>query len=180
MTPNFADPDRRQTVVQGPNKLQYVIAVVTMATLGVAAATAIVIAKPMTGMSPAETMVAVAAIFGFLAPTTLSLMTYLKAQETHLSVNSRLDAFLSTAKMAAHAQGVTEGRQEGRRAADERTDILAGGAQAETRASRERLESYIGENRAAQAATRERLNAMDEAAAIPQVEAPVIVVPPKT
>jgi hypothetical protein len=65
-------------------------------------------------------------VFSVITPTTVALLAFLKAQETHLSVNSRLDAFMANAKLAAHAQGVTEGRLAGRLAADARTDQLAG------------------------------------------------------
>lgn len=64
-------------------------------------------------------------ILGFLAPTTLSLLAFMKAQETHLSVNSRLDAFMRNAELAARVQGVIEGRSQGRDDANLRTDALA-------------------------------------------------------
>ena len=48
-----------------------------------------------------------------------------QARETHLSVNSRLDAFIKQAAEAAKA----EGEKEGRNAANARTDELARQAQ---------------------------------------------------
>lgn len=62
-----------------------------------------------------------AVIFGFLTPTTLSLMSYLKAQETHLAVNSRLDQLIINASKAAEAVGKEVGRKE----SEARTDDLA-------------------------------------------------------
>lgn len=60
-----------------------------------------------------------AVIFGFLTPTTLSLMSYLKAQETHLAVNSRLDEFIKNAAAAALAAGQEAGRKESEARTDE-------------------------------------------------------------
>jgi hypothetical protein len=51
-----------------------------------------------------------ALIIGFTGPTLASIMAFMKAQETHLSVNSRLDAFIRNAREAAHAEGITEGQ----------------------------------------------------------------------
>src|SRR5678816_4493850 len=56
-----------------------------------------------------------------------SLLAFMKAQETHLSVNSRLDAFMRNAEMVAHVQGMAEGRAQGRTDANARTDELARG-----------------------------------------------------
>ena len=113
--------ERRQTIVPPPNNLPYIVAVVVMVVVGVAAFAAIAIARP------AQDLGALAGqVFSVITPTTVALLAFLKAQETHLSVNSRLDAFMANAKLAAHAQGVTEGRLAGRLAADARTDQLAG------------------------------------------------------
>jgi hypothetical protein len=107
------------TVVQPPNNVPYIVAVVLMMVLGVMAVTTLAILRPTT-----DNVGVITTIVGFIAPTTLSLLAFMKAQETHLSVNSRLDAFMINAKLAAHAQGVTEGRAEGRESADARTDTL--------------------------------------------------------
>ena len=112
--------DRRQSIVPLPSNTQYVVAVVAMMLIGVVAVVAIVLGRP-----EKDNTAVIATIVGFLAPTTLSLLAFMKSQETHLSVNSRLDAFMANARMAAHAQGVTEGRAQGRQSADARTDDLA-------------------------------------------------------
>jgi hypothetical protein len=137
--------DRRQTVVPPPNNLPYVIAVVVMMLTGVASVTAVTILRPDN-----DNTAVIATLVGFLAPTTLSLLAFMKSQETHLSVNSRLDAFMANAKLAAHAQGRAEGRTEGQQWADARTDTLARTSQAPP-----------------------------PSGTIPTVEAPVVVVPPK-
>lgn len=58
--------------------------------------------------------VIIAAFFGVLTPTTVSLLALMKAQETHLSVNSRLDQFIKNAGGIARAEGFEEGRKEGK------------------------------------------------------------------
>lgn len=67
-------------------------------------------------------------IFGFLTPTTTSLLALLKTQETneqtqetHLLVNSALDAAIENATKAAKEEGVREGVDR----ANTRTDELA-------------------------------------------------------
>lgn len=68
-------------------------------------------------------------IVGLMAPTTASIMALLKTQETHMVVNSRIDEFKATLNKLAEAQIVTsraEGVVQGRKAADARTDQLAG------------------------------------------------------
>jgi hypothetical protein len=114
------DADARQSVVPAPNNVPYLIAVVAMMMVGVAGVVTVEVLRPT-----ADNLALNASILGFLAPTTLSLLAFMKSQETHLSVNSRLDAFMANARMAAHAQGINEGRQQGRDAANERTDTLA-------------------------------------------------------
>lgn len=98
------------------HNLAYVVAVVVMMLIGVAAVTAVTIFRP-----GADNAGAIATIVGFIAPTTLSLLAFMKSQETHLSVNSRLDGMLAEARASARA----EGREEGRR--EERLDAIARG-----------------------------------------------------
>lgn len=116
--------ERRQTIVPPPNNMPYVVAVVLMMFFGVTAISVISVLRP-----EKDNTLLITSIVGFLTPTTLSLLAFMKAQETHLSVNSRLDAFMSNAKMAAHAQGLDEGRVQGRMEADRRTDALAASGQ---------------------------------------------------
>lgn len=115
----YVEDDRRASVVPPPNNLPYIWAVVAMMFLGVGAIAAVSIFRPVE-----DNTVVITTIVGFIAPTTLSLLAFMKSQETHLSVNSRLDAFMASARAAAHAQGITQGRLEGRAMADARTDAL--------------------------------------------------------
>jgi len=109
----------RTSVVPPPNNTQYVYAVLLMAILGVVSITALTIMRP-----GQDNTAVIATIIGFLAPTTLSLLAFMKAQETHLSVNSRLDQFIRNAELASRMQGVIDGRAQGRMDANQRTDDL--------------------------------------------------------
>jgi CHASE2 domain-containing sensor protein len=108
------------SIVQPPNNTPYIIAVVVMMAIGVLGVVIVTVMR-----SGQDNALVIGAILGFLGPTTLSLLAFMKAQETHLSVNSRLDAFMQNAILAAHAEGASEGRKEGRQSADARTDRLA-------------------------------------------------------
>ena len=116
------------SVVAPPNNLPYVVAVVVMMGLGVVAVVIIVVLRPTQ-----DNTLIITTLLGFLAPTTLSLLAFMKAQETHLSVNSRLDAFMKNATYAAHAKGLMEGRDYGQDSADQRTDALAAQAKEDAR-----------------------------------------------
>jgi hypothetical protein len=111
-----------ESVVAPPNNVPYVIAVIAMSIACVAAIVAITFARP-----EADNSVLITTVIGFATTTTASLLAFMKSQETHLSVNSRLDAFMRNAELAAHVQGIVEGRSQGRDMADARTDALAGG-----------------------------------------------------
>lgn len=112
--------DRHQkSVVSPPNNIPYVLAVVVMSLIGVASIVLISIFRSDKDNSNLITM-----IIGLITPTTLSLLAFMKAQETHLSVNSRLDSFMLNAREAAHAQGFVQGKAEGIAVADARTDKL--------------------------------------------------------
>jgi hypothetical protein len=104
------------TIVVPPDNSPYIKAIVIMMCLGVIGIVAITFARP-----EADNTVIIGALLGLLAPTTLSLLTFIKAQETHVSVNSRLDAFMRNAEAVARAEGVNEGRA----LANARTDALA-------------------------------------------------------
>ena len=109
----------RQTIVPPPNNTPYIIAVVLMATLGIVGVVCVSIFRP------GQDNISVYGLIGtFVGPTTLSLLAFMKAQETHLSVNSRLDAFMRNAEVAAHIRGIAEGVTQGRDSANQRTDAL--------------------------------------------------------
>jgi hypothetical protein len=114
------DVASKPSIVPIANNLPYIVAVIMMMVIGVAGVVIITLGRPNQDNTQLITT-----ILGFLAPTTLSLLAFMKAQETHLSVNSRLDAFMRNAELAARVQGVIEGRSQGRDDANLRTDALA-------------------------------------------------------
>lgn len=106
----------KEMLARPANNTPYLVAVTLMVFFGIAGVAGISMARPNDDLLTIAAMV-----FGFLSPTTLSLLAFMKAQETHLSVNSRLDAFLQTAKDAARAEGEIAGRD----VANARSDKLA-------------------------------------------------------
>lgn len=107
------------SIVPPPNNLPYIIAVVTVILLVTAAIVMLTVLLPNRDNLPI-----ISVIVGLAAPTTLSLLAFMKAQETHLSVNSRLDGFMRNAESAALARGQLEGLTAGALQADIRTDTL--------------------------------------------------------
>lgn len=101
----------------------YLAAVLVMLVVGIMGVVTIVSIRP-----DFDILVVAGVIFAFLTPTTTSILALLKTQETneqaietHLSVNSRLDAFIKQAELVARAAGVVEGEEK----ANLRTDSLA-------------------------------------------------------
>lgn len=117
--PELGEGGGPASIVPPPNNLPYLVAVVAMMAIAFVAIVVIVIMLP-----DRDNMPLIGVIVGFLAPTTLSLLAFMKAQETHLSVNSRLDGFMRNAETAALAQGRAEGLRVGAQQADQRTDTL--------------------------------------------------------
>ena len=118
-TPPTLTPQDSAIVGTPADNLQYVIAILVMALLGVVAVVGITLSRPHDDNS-----ILITAVLGFLAPTTLSLLSFMKSEQTHISVNSRLDSFLKTAQAAALNQGVAQGIIQGTDAANARTDQL--------------------------------------------------------
>lgn len=79
-----------------------------MAVVGVIAIVAITSLRP-----DQDNAVLIATIIGLLASTTASILSFQKSQQTHLSVNSRLDSFIASAEAAAGAKGQLQGFKEG-------------------------------------------------------------------
>jgi len=71
-----------------PNNIPYLIAVVAMSALGVISVVTVLILRPQ-----ADNAALFAAIAGFIAPTTMALLAFMKTQETHVLVNGRMDEF---------------------------------------------------------------------------------------
>lgn len=93
----------------------YLITIIVMFFIGIMGTGLIAALRPETDL-----LTIIAAIFAFLTPTTASILAFQKAQETHLSVNSRLDGFIKNAQAAALATG----REQGAADANTRNDVL--------------------------------------------------------
>lgn len=120
LDPLSAFERRAAAIVPAPNNVPYLVAIVGMVALAIVAFVAIAIARPQQDL-----VVLGGIVFTATAPTTLALLGFMKAQETHLSVNSRLDAFIQNATLAARVQGLADGRAQGHVDANLRTDALA-------------------------------------------------------
>jgi len=75
-------------VPTGNQNIPYLIAIVTMALLGIFGVIGVLILRPHE--DNASLYVAIA---GFIGPTTGAMMAFMKTQETHGLVNSRMDEF---------------------------------------------------------------------------------------
>lgn len=106
--------DIKKSVVAPPNNNPYIFAVILMMILGIILIVVIAFIR-----QEVDLVLLAGVVFGFLSPTTLALLAYMKAQETHLSVNSRLDQFMQNAEMASRLKGRVEGKQLAEDRADE-------------------------------------------------------------
>jgi len=97
----------------------YLVAVVTTIAAGLLAIAGGLMANPDGGNA-----LPLIFVVGFTGTTLTSVLAYLKAQETHLSVNSRLDEMVRNARLVAHAEGLAQGQIKGARAANLRTDEI--------------------------------------------------------
>lgn len=97
------------------SNIPYLITVAVMFAVGALLVGLLAWVRPETDL-----LVIFGAVFGFVTPTTAAILAFQKSQETHLSVNSRLDGFIKNAQTAALAQGNIEGRD----AANARNDLI--------------------------------------------------------
>lgn len=87
------------------DNMPYLLAVVIILLLGLTAM--MIIAK----LRPALDIGLLAGIVsGFIVTISGSTLAFLKSQETHKTVNSRMDGMLSVVKELAHERGLKEGR----------------------------------------------------------------------
>ena len=99
-----ADRDSTFTAKLVSSNAPYVWAVVILTAVAAVLVLVIVWLRPK-----ADALDVVAQVAKGLAPTVAGVMAYLKAQETHLSVNSRLDAFMREHSALAHREGQIQG-----------------------------------------------------------------------
>jgi hypothetical protein len=99
-----ADRDSTFTAKLASSNAPYVWAVVILTAVAAVLVLVIVWLRPK-----ADALDVVAQVAKGLAPTVAGVMAYLKAQETHLSVNSRLDAFMRENAALARREGQIQG-----------------------------------------------------------------------
>ena len=89
------------------SNVPYLVAIVVMFLIGLGTVALISKLRP-----DVDILLVMGGVSAFIVPTTASLLALMKAQETHLSVNSRLDEFIKNAGLVARAEGVAEGRKQ--------------------------------------------------------------------
>jgi hypothetical protein len=85
----------------GFSAVAYLFAIVGMVMVGVAGIIGIEVVR--TGQ---DNMLIHGLIMGFLTPTIMSVLSLMKAHDTHLIVNSRMDELLKLTKSSEFAKGV--------------------------------------------------------------------------
>jgi Mn2+/Fe2+ NRAMP family transporter len=113
----MATEKEKKQLASPPNNTPYILAVVVMVIAAIAGIAVILVLRP-----DSDPLVVSGVIAGIFTPTALSLMSFLKAQETHVLVNSRMSEAITDAAKAAYGEGMKAGRES----ANERTDMLAG------------------------------------------------------
>ena len=99
-------PNQQQDALVIPKTamLPYIWAGIVMAALGGAFVLLILVIRPN-----ADPLMVIAGVVAPLIPTLAAICALMKAQETHLSVNSRLTAFMQAATDAANVRGQLQG-----------------------------------------------------------------------
>ncbi len=100
----MTNPDSGFTAQPVSSRAPYVWAVVILAAIAAVLVVVVLWIRPQ-----ADPLDVVSQVAKGLPPTIAGVMAYLKAQETHLSVNSRLDAFMREHAAAAHVKGQLQG-----------------------------------------------------------------------
>lgn len=62
-----------------------------------------------------DPLLVIGSVTAALAPTLAGVMAFMKSQETHLSVNSRLDGFIAANSKVARAEGQIQGATDEQR-----------------------------------------------------------------
>lgn len=87
------------------NSFAYLLAVLVMVGMGVGSVIGVTLLRP-----GQDNTLLVAAVFGFLAPTTMALLAFMKSQETHSAVNGRLDTLLKAVALMGSYEGIAAER----------------------------------------------------------------------
>lgn len=86
------------------SKAPYIWSVVVLTLLSCALVMGVLLVRPQV-----DAMDVITKVLTGLAPTIAAVLAYLKSQDTHLSVNSRLDAFMTEHAKVARAEGILQG-----------------------------------------------------------------------
>ena len=95
------------SVILPKSKSTYVWAIVVMFMLGFILILVSAVLRPQQ-----DILVLIEKVGAVLFPTTAAVLAFLKAEETHLSVNSRLDAFMRANALVARSEGHMQGTKE--------------------------------------------------------------------
>lgn len=107
-------PTPTPTIVQPPSNTPYLVAVVIMLLMTLGTVMGILLIRP--GQDNTQL---IATVVGMMVPTIAAILAFMKSQETHLSVNSRLDDFMTEHAARAKTEGLIQG------AADEQSRMAA-------------------------------------------------------
>ena len=100
-------PNSPPTIVQPPSNIPYLVAIVIMLLMALGSVMGILLIRP--GQDNTQL---IATVVGMMVPTIAAILAFMKSQETHLSVNSRLDAFMAEHAASADAKGFARGVEQ--------------------------------------------------------------------
>lgn len=106
-------------MVSPPSNTPYIVAVVTILAIAFALIFGILLIRPNV-----DPTILISLVLTSLAPTIAAVFALIKAQETHLAVNSRLDEWITTANKNAKNEGIAEGTKTERRRVNEESGPL--------------------------------------------------------
>lgn len=109
-------------IVAPTNNVPYIVAVVACVGLTIAAIVTITVMRP-----EQDNAIIIGQIVAAAGPVTLALLAFMKSQETHLSVNSRLEEFKKAIEESSALAGEKRGIEIGKR---QQVDIEADVARA--------------------------------------------------
>lgn len=102
---DFVYPLQLPMLLRPPSNVPYLIAAVVMVLAGATGTILITLLLPTR-----DNTILIGILWGPLVSTTVGVLGFMKAQETHTSVNGQLHAFMQAARAAALAEGREAGR----------------------------------------------------------------------
>jgi|ERR1700722_1700083 len=89
------------------DKPAYLLTVILLAMIG-----AILIGTILTLRPAADPLLIITAVSGFVASIGAGVLSYMKSQETHMLVNSRMDEWMAAQDKVSRAEGVVQGTSD--------------------------------------------------------------------